>query len=178
MIAKADEISVELRNWFNPRVDFVVPNLYLGWFEADVLKINKKGIMHEYEIKTSRKDFKADGVKAMHGQNKHELLKAGKLRPNRFSFVVPAGLITKSEVPKEFGLIWYHPKPGRYTSGWTPFTIVKQPRKLHDRTEVDWFNMARLAGYKLHCANQYQISKIRTLSKLVSVLPTSDTPTY
>lgn len=106
--------------------EIVVPNYYIGRWECDVLKISRSGHLYEYEVKTSRSDFKNDFNKAkLHWgtsevvETKFDNLRSGK-RVNRFYYVVPHGLVSKEEVPAGFGLI-YARQFGQYIT----FDIVK-----------------------------------------------------
>lgn len=111
---------------------FVIPNhTPRGWFECDVMEITKAGLMVEYEIKVSRSDFFADGLKcfesdwrrrveihhSLHNPDKpinlppavfkHDLLRKGDTRgPARFWFVMPEGMIQHHELPSWAGMIW------------------------------------------------------------------------
>lgn len=89
-------------------------NVYLGDWECDVLTITKAGYSHEYEVKVSAADFRADAMKTRDrwdtttrqrvSENKHQLIASGR-RTNRFSFVVPEKLVGKVEVPDWAGLV-------------------------------------------------------------------------
>ena len=95
-------------------------------FEADVLMVAKSGFAYEYEVKTSRADFKKDFSKVA----KHKNLKKPSLRlkrkypmtPNYFYYVCIEGLIKKNEIPKYAGLI--------YIVAGIPVVQVRAPR-LH-----------------------------------------------
>lgn len=78
-------------------------------FEGDVMMVAKSGFVTEYEVKTSRADFKKDFSKI--AKHKHLLKPSLKLRrkypltPNYFYYVCIDGLIAKSEIPAYAGLI-------------------------------------------------------------------------
>ncbi len=55
-----------------------------------------------YEIKVNRSDFFGDNKWHLYLQYCHE-----------FYFVVPAGLVTKDEIPENAGLIYYYPEKGK-----------------------------------------------------------------
>ena len=59
------DIEVALSNYFNPRVNLMVPNVSWGmWLhECDLLVITKAGYCYEVEIKISRADMRADHKK-------------------------------------------------------------------------------------------------------------------
>ena len=88
-----------------------VPNcLALGW-EADLLSVTKSLFSHEFEIKLSRADYRAEfRVKLAKHRDLSEAFSPYRL-PNHFWFVVPAGLVVPSEVPAYAGLIYV--RPGR-----------------------------------------------------------------
>lgn len=96
-------------------------------YEADVLMVTKSGVVYEYEIKTSRADFKKDFTKvAKHKEYSSKTVKRNKRgyppKPNHFYYVCKEGLIKKEEVPPYAGLI--------YIKGDKP-TVVKKAPKLH-----------------------------------------------
>ena len=97
-------------------------------FEADVLMVAKSGFAYEYEVKTSRSDFKKDFSKVAkhkHLQNPKVPLRGKRgypLAPNYFYYVCVDGLIRKDEIPKYAGLI--HIVAG------IPVIMVRAPR-LH-----------------------------------------------
>ena len=91
------------------RQDIVIPNYYVNMFEMDLFVMKQSGIITEYELKISRSDFLADFKKKWGPDFKHDLLKSGKRKCNRFYFVVPENMVTIGEVPKHCGLI-YCPK--------------------------------------------------------------------
>lgn len=82
-------------------------------FEGDVVMIAKSGFVYEYEVKSSRADFKKDFSKI----SKHKHLQNPKVSkskystkypqaPNYFYYVCIDGLIKKNEIPKYAGLIY------------------------------------------------------------------------
>lgn len=114
---------------------YKISNCYVfkrNW-ESDFLVILRgTGWSHEHEVKLSRADYFADFKK-----QKHQILKFGhygkskrkNIRPNRFSFVVPEGLIKKTEVPDYAGLMYV-----KYdtTSGEWKTWVVKRAPALHN----------------------------------------------
>lgn len=90
---------------------FLVPNYTPGrWFECDLAALTKSGRWHEYEIKLTAQDFRADAQKKrVHGydglRGKHELLAAGATcGPNQFWYVLPEELLARVEVPPWAGV--------------------------------------------------------------------------
>lgn len=87
------------------RQNKVYPNTYIGSWECDILEVTKAGYTHEYEVKISRADFKADSLKQKDDDNKYDVLQAGQ-RVNYFSYVCPPGLLAIEDVPEWAGLIY------------------------------------------------------------------------
>jgi hypothetical protein len=93
----------------------IVPNAQLFCGENDIISVTKSGYIHEYEIKVSKADFKADFKKV----EKHKLLEevySWNIRkkyhsgdyynyPNYFYYATPENLIDVSEIPAYAGLI-------------------------------------------------------------------------
>ncbi len=91
-----------------------------GDFECDFFVYTKSKLSIEFEVKISKSDFKADAEKVL----KHKWLKSafdGKRKdlfedntdikmtakiPNKFYYVVPAGLLNIKDIPYYAGLIW------------------------------------------------------------------------
>lgn len=91
--------------------------------------------MHEFEIKISRSDFKADAKKEKATQLVNGFYIAwGQQReirrPNYFYYIVPDGLISVDEVPSYAGL--------GYAQSRFYIRIVKQPARLHAGKINDW----------------------------------------
>lgn len=108
------------------------PNIYYFNYETDFLSLDSKYYLHDFEIKISRSDFKADLSKPRHslfaklyskvskpGRRKH----IGYNAPNCFWYVCPANLIKKSEVPPYAGLIYVYKTGG--------IKVIKKRRYLH-----------------------------------------------
>lgn len=87
---------------------YICPSVYLYRWESDLISVTKSGFVHEYEIKCSKADYKADFKK----DEKHNILKyrpgdmfntdTGK-RPNYFWYVSESNII--DTVPEYAGLI-------------------------------------------------------------------------
>ena len=97
--------------------------------EADVLMVTKARMVYEYEIKTSRADFKKDFSKVrkhqIYSSDRPYLLKYRNypLKPNHFYYVCVEGLIKPTEIPKYAGLIYIT------TEGFVHY--IKKAPKLH-----------------------------------------------
>lgn len=116
---------------------FVFPNTYIGAFEADIVEITKAGYAHEFEVKTSRSDFRIDSAKEAKyrwhdNEKKYDKLIAGN-HVNSFSFVVPDGMVTVDDVPEWAGLIYVTIKDGK--PYW--FRIVKPAKSLSKEKHGD-----------------------------------------
>jgi hypothetical protein len=75
--------------------------------ESDLISVTETGLVHEFEIKTSKEDFNRD---FRDKSFKHEVLKEGapiedKCTPNYFWFAMPRPLCENVEVPEYAGKI-------------------------------------------------------------------------
>ena len=101
----------------------------MGLQECDVISVSKSDYIYEYEIKTSRADFKKDFIKEKHthmiNESSTKVVRGQTLYllPNYFTFVVPFGLVSEEEVPEYAGLM--------YMNDDSSFTVVKKPKLLH-----------------------------------------------
>lgn len=98
-----------MRCWDRRHI-MTVPNCSSIGYEADVLSVTQRLLVHEFEIKVSSSDFRADFKNKHH---KHwrmgELFKEQEANtryaPNYFWFVAPEGLLTLEQLPDYAGLI-------------------------------------------------------------------------
>lgn len=110
----------------------------LGW-EADLLSITGTGMVHEYEIKATASDLRADAKKSKHkhfegwllGERTHQATAWGYdyesdilQPPNYFWYVVPDGLKDKVE-DQRFGIIVYHDQHSRGVE------VYRRAKRLH-----------------------------------------------
>lgn len=118
--------------------EVVIPNFYFGFYEMDVFRMTPNGYVSEYEIKTSRADFKNDFKKSRTvsfskkiGDNtevlKHEEIEKGSHKANKFFFVVPEGMVKVEEIPKNCGLIYYK------SDSYSQFEVVKAASFINKR---------------------------------------------
>lgn len=126
-------IANHLRVWVqsNHRHHIIVPNVYLFSWESDLISVSRRDIVHEYEIKTSRRDYKNDGKKT----RRHQTLASGTDRfnqglkthcPNYFWYVAPKNVLEGGTFPEYAGLIeilLYDHSMG--------FSVVKKAPQLH-----------------------------------------------
>lgn len=139
-----NDIQKYLLNYLSKRKhEFFVLTTNLNWslpFESDVFQITKTKKIIEYEIKVSKSDFKKDFEKKCYGVEKHGFLQGydsfkypqshfQKLRPHKFFFVVPSGLISKKDIPSQYGLIEV------LESG--QVCLSKYAKNLHNEKTVD-----------------------------------------
>lgn len=109
---------------------FIFPNVHMAFWEADLISVTRAGYVHEYEIKLSRSDYKADFNKL----TKHLFLQtvrtpyAESTIPVCFWYVAPEGII--DFVPSYAGLIEVYHCEGRLGGRDGLVTIVTAPR-LH-----------------------------------------------
>ena len=105
----------------------VFPNVFLDKYEADLLEITKAGYAYEYEIKTSKSDFKNDSKKTCGylctretnfkkvPKYKTDTLKNGE-RVNYFYYLVPNDLVKPEEIPEYAGLMYVEFRDCQYFS--------------------------------------------------------------
>lgn len=122
------EIYKALNIYYQPRAYYCVENIYAFcqyYKETDFLIINNNGYIQDFEVKTSRADFKND---VKNKPLKHSILETGNItlpytyfrdkekylpgelipcqRPNKFWFITPDNLVKESEVPHYAGLVY------------------------------------------------------------------------
>lgn len=119
----------------------------MGLQECDVISVSKSDYIYEYEIKTSRADFKKDFIKEKHthmiNESSTKVVRGQTiyLLPNYFTFVVPFGLVSEEEVPEYAGLM--------YMNEDSSFAVVKKPKLLHKVKASDEF--IRKLAHNLTC---------------------------
>ena len=103
----------------------------MGFSECDVLRITPSNIVYEYEIKTSRSDFKADFKKKYkHSRLSNTISKNNEYIkwsghpgiPNYFTYVTPKNMVKISEIPSYAGLIYVDENE---------IEVIKKAPKLH-----------------------------------------------
>ena len=140
--------------------EIIIPNYYVGSWEMDLFRLLDSGYLQEYEIKTSRADFKNDFKKSAHDvkynsaekkiertnfRKKHEELESGKYVANKFFFVVPENLVSAEECPDYAGLVYYvEDEYGRV------FFKQKKPAKfIHkNKYDVDFKTICKSLSYR------------------------------
>jgi len=115
----------------------LVPNVVYPW-ECDFVGVTKAGYAHEFEIKISRSDFKADFKKDKHAFITGEREYTWKIsRPAYLWFVVPFEMVTLDEVPEYAGLI-YVSANGKFLKE------MRRPKKIHNEKVSDKYRMKLL----------------------------------
>ena len=132
---------------------FIFPNVRIAFWEADLISVTRAGYLHEYEIKISRSDYKADFKKL----SKHQWLGNVRLResdrvamsiPAFFWYVAPEGVIQC--VPSYAGLIEVDWRPNNRYAQTGLQEIVSAPRLHSTKISRDQKNLIyRSAQWKL-----------------------------
>jgi len=143
----ARDIQIAIYNYRHRIQSFplIIPNVYLWSWESDILFITPSGFPHEFEIKISYADFKADGNK----KRKHERLSDNHVchRPATFTYVCPPDIIPVTAIPDYAGLA-YVIEVGKYYKNdpdkCLGLKIIKTPkrRKIKALTEKQWRSIA------------------------------------
>lgn len=128
-------IQKAIYKWVTKRGDkLFAPNIYYYKWESDMLTLDSKGRLHEFEIKISYGDFKADFKKQKHTlftklRGGVYTLRKNRIRgynsPNFFWYVCPPNMIKPSEIPLYAGLA--------YTDSRGGLVIIKRPKVLHKK---------------------------------------------
>jgi hypothetical protein len=138
-----DRIAWELLHRIGERGDILIPNFFVGRWEADLYMVRKSGIVVEYEIKTTRSDFFNDFKKntgTYTSTPKHLHIKTGDRMINRFYFVVPRGLVSEPETPSYCGLIFYDDNG--------TFSEIRQAPLLRKKFTINFEEIARKLSFR------------------------------
>ena len=118
-----------------------------GWWECDLWAVTKSGYAHEYEIKLTTSDFRADAAKRSGPRwryrnglwenlgtvSKHEQLQhADDKGPAYFWFVAPKGLLARENIPEWAGLVEVLDGKGRML----PLLYGEKPAPRRHRIKV------------------------------------------
>ena len=131
------------RALFEKHHDIAIPNTYLYDWESDFISVTRAGYVHEYEIKVTLSDFKADSKK----ESKHTRLSKSHLCgrgrvPNYFWYVTTFDLDI-ALVPEYAGLL--------RTRGGYIYCVKEAPRingsKITDKQIID---STRRLSHKLY----------------------------
>ena len=146
---QSDEIEVAIAEYFNPRQNLIIPNMYWSYFEyeLDLLVLTKSGYAYEIEIKTTLSDLKRDLQK----EHKHHntLIK-------RIYFAIPGHLLKNIDyIPEAAGILTVDEIESTNTHwgrGTFLKTVEERPAKnksTHKFTELDRQEMTRLAALRI-----------------------------
>ena len=168
-----DRINNDLIYQIGERGDIIIPNYYLGMWEADVLRIRRSGMVYEYEVKTSRADYFNDFKKEFGGRwtplrNKHKELADGTRECNRFFFVVPENLIKKDEVPPYAGLVYYKEYKDYKGEMHGHFNPISQGKLIRKKFPIDYETIARKLSFREHILRMKHRYHHQTLDDLRS----------
>jgi len=111
---------------------FITPNttMIFGW-ECDLISITKSNFIHEFEIKRSKADFKADSNK----HRKHLLLENQNPKhniPNYFWYVFHDFEFEINDIPEYAGLIYVNKNDFNYIK------IIKNAPRISKRKVSDY----------------------------------------
>lgn len=122
--------------------------------EMDFMRIDENDYVNEYEIKTSKSDFKEEFLTKT---DKHKLLSEKHVCcPNRFWFAAPYGIIDKLSVPDYAGLVEFK----KEADGTFSHRIVKKAPLLHSNI-VDPRDLFYKVYYKAHKAQDIEFNNYR-----------------
>lgn len=130
------KIGKALRSMFRTN-DYKLHNTFIYNWESDFFCVSASGYAIEVEIKISKSDFKADFKKEM----KHLNLvgdNPSALKPNKFYYACPDGLISLVEIPAYAGLIYWNGSSCRKVKE-APF-IHKAKQDLKSRLLSKYYN--------------------------------------
>lgn len=151
--------------------EVVIPNYYVGRWEMDLFRLLPSGFLSEYEVKTSRADFRNDfkkqtsdrefnrdtfSMEETNVRTKHDLISGGDYPANKFYFVVPEGLVKPEEVPEKYGLIYF-------VERFDCFREVRPAKFLHKEKRAPGFEEI----CKALCYREHRLRiKMSTLTKI------------
>jgi hypothetical protein len=126
------QIEVAIADYFNPRHNIIVPNVWWGLgfkHELDLMVLTKSGYAYEIEIKTSKSDIKAD-LRKCHAH--------ASPRISRLYFAVPDELKNDENIPLDAGIL----SVIEYENGGRP--SVKKIREATRRKSIPLTESERL----------------------------------
>ena len=148
------EMQHRLFQILNNSWDVSCPNMFMWFWESDIIAVSKSGYIAEYEIKVTVADYKRDFKK-----HKHHFLKHRISGPNRFIYALQAELKEKIDIdaiPEYAGMYLVH----RYQ-----IEVVKRPPLLHKTkiTDRQKQSILRSLHYKawdaMNTMTRYRIEK-------------------
>jgi hypothetical protein len=171
--AEINEYTIQdaLHRYWSGRI-YEVPNIYLYRWESDFISVTKSGYVHEYEIKTSKADYRNDhkNKTEKHGilingfrtpdkwdlvNTRYKFTTDNKIicqRPNYFWFVCKQGII--EEVNNYAGLIIIKQHGG--------IDIIKSAPRLH-KDKITEYQKTKILTSMYHRYWQMRFDLKRTL---------------
>ena len=157
MSLTAHDLATAIRYRFCKPGSFTMTNTFIQGspWESDVIRVLKSGYWHEYEIKMSVSDYRADFRKKFckwkrDSARKHDLYKSDSEiqrekiaglayrgvipKPATFHFVTPAGLLDGVTIPDHCGLIEVIEDDMMVRRA----TTVKKAPRLKKPTKLSW----------------------------------------
>lgn len=150
--------------------DLVLTNHFHSDWEADILIIDEEGMSFEIEIKFSKADFKNDFKKQYQNQKtkekflKHDKISCGDYPCNRFSFLLPQGMIEADTIPEHCGIIEFYHNPDSWE---TTFTVIRKPTIVH--TDSFWKFFDKNSMLKMMARNLFY-KKLEAKGKLEELI--------
>lgn len=150
--------------------DLVLTNHFHSDWEADILIIDEEGMSFEVEIKFSKADFKNDFKKQYQNQKtkekflKHDKISCGDYPCNRFSFLLPQGMIEADTIPEHCGIIEFYHNPDSWE---TTFTMIRKPSIVH--TDSFWKFFDKNSMLKMMARNLFY-KKLEAKGKLEELI--------
>jgi len=151
---KTAEMECALANWFDYRVNLIVPNVHWGMnmHECDLLILSKAGYATECEIKISRADLKADSNK----RHDHDSGRAKRVIKYLF-FAVPEKLkeAALEFAPERAGIILVRPADPAET---LPYLMGPRCQRIREPVvnmqatkvpELERYKIARLGALRI-----------------------------
>ena len=150
-------IQKAIRKSYVQHSKYVVDNIFVFDWECDVFILKPNGYCIEFEIKTTKADFKNDAKKV----NKHNKIKnVNEIEcANKFYYVVPENLILKDDIPEYSGLIYVKENKDLIIVKPAPF-IHKEKIDFEKRLCPKFY--ARWINSKYEAINlNYQLEKLK-----------------
>jgi len=156
-------IQMSLYYWlqYSKNHRFITPNScnIFPW-EVDLLSVTRAGYFHEFEIKITLADFKADSRK----QRKHQKLKLGTQHiPKYFWYVIYGFELQAEDVPGHAGLIEIAPNKSCWYLGYP--RVLKEAPKLNGRkiTEKEKERLCQSAYYRFWRENETRLKNVHSV---------------
>lgn len=142
---KAEKLTAsDIMRWFwndrGRRYALLMPRYtpaYYG-FECDLFGVTKAGLGHEFEIKLSVSDFRADALKKRSSDGLYRpavLGGTGSSRPSRFYYVSPVGVLSLDLIPAWAGWIEVSGRPSNLRASCV--LVRKDAPRLHGERVPD-----------------------------------------